>query len=132
MEILFEKGIPGFEEYKSFNINDIDGNEKIKMITSKENSDIGFVSISPFKVKKDYELDLNNEVINELKIEKPEDVLVLNLITLGKTLETSTVNLKAPIIINIKNNKGKQLILQDDKYNIKEPLIGSEDNVSNY
>ncbi|MDK2585814.1 flagellar assembly protein FliW [Romboutsia sedimentorum] len=132
MEIMFEKGIPGFEEYKSFNVSNIDGNEKLKMITSKENSNIGFVSISPFKVKKDYELDLNNEVINELKIEKPEDVLVLNLITLGKTLETSTVNLKAPIIINIKNNKGKQLILQDDKYNIKEPLIGSEDNVSNY
>ncbi|MCA9748578.1 MAG: flagellar assembly protein FliW, partial [Romboutsia sp.] len=31
-------------------------------------------------------------------------------------------NLKAPIIINIKNNRGKQLILQDDKYKIKEPL----------
>lgn len=122
MEIIFEKGIPGFEKYKNFELSDIEGNENLKMITSKEDSNIGFVSISPFKVKKDYEIDLNDEIIKELNIEKPEDVLVLNLITLGKTLESSTVNLKAPLIINIKNNKGKQLILQDDKYKIKEPL----------
>lgn len=122
MKIIFEKGIPGFEEYKEFELNDIEGNKNLKMITSKEDSNIGFVSISPFKVKADYEIDLNEEIISELNIEAPEDVLLLNIITLGKTLESSTVNLKAPIIINIKNNKGKQLILQDDKYKIKEPL----------
>lgn len=122
MEIIFEKGIPGFEKYKNFGLSDIEGNENLKMITSKEDSNIGFVSISPFKVKKDYEIDLNDEIINELNIEKSEDVIVLNIITLGKTLESSTVNLKAPLIINIKNNKGKQLILQDEKYQIKEPL----------
>lgn len=122
MEILFENGIPGFEEYRYFIISNIEENENLKMITSKDDFNIGFLSISPFKVKDDYEIDLDNEIIKDLEIQNPEDVLVLNLITLGKTLETSTVNLKAPIIINIKNNKGKQLILQDDKYKIKEPL----------
>lgn len=122
MEIIFEKGIPGFEEYKYFRISDIEGNKNLKMITSKDDLNIGFVCISPFEVKKDYEINLSDEIINELNIGKPEEVLVLNIITLGKTLESSTVNLKAPIIINIKNNKGKQLILQDDKYKIKEPL----------
>lgn len=126
MEITFDKGIPGFEEYKTFIVNDIEENDRYKMITSKENIDIGFIAISPFEVKKDYEIDLKDEIINELKIESSNDVLVLNLITLGKTLENSTVNLKAPIIINIKSNKGRQLILQDDKYNIKEPLTRSE------
>ncbi|MGL4802932.1 MAG: flagellar assembly protein FliW [Cetobacterium sp.] len=123
MNITFEKGIPGLEEYKDFVIDDIKDNPKFKTITSRENSNIGFVSISPFEVRKDYEIDLSDEIISELGIEKPEDVLVLNLITLGATLKNSTVNLKAPVIINIKNNKGKQLILQDDRYEIKEPLI---------
>lgn len=126
MEIVFEKGIPGFDEYKIFLVSEVEENPKYKMITSKEDSKIGFIAISPFEVKKDYEIDLNDEIINKLKIENPKDVLVINLITLGKSLEKSTVNLKAPIIINIKNNKGKQLILQDDKYNIKEPLMESE------
>ena len=122
MEILFEKGIPGFESYNYFNVNMIEGNERFYNIVSKEDSNIGFVSISPFDIKKDYEIDLDDEFVKELDIKAERDVLVLCLITLGKTLKDSTANLKAPIIINIKNNRGKQLILQDDKYKIKQPL----------
>lgn len=122
MEILFEKGIPGFEDYKYFNVNVIKDNERFYSIVSKDDSNIGFISISPFEIKKDYEIDLDDEFIKELDIKSEKDVLVLCLITLGKTLKDSTANLKAPIIINIKNNRGKQLILQDDKYKIKEPL----------
>jgi len=122
MEILFEKGIPGFEDYKYFNVNVIKDNEKFYSIVSKEDGNIGFISISPFDIKKDYEIDLDDEFVKELDIKSEKDVLVLCLITLGKTLKDSTANLKAPIIINIKNNRGKQLILQDDKYKIKESL----------
>lgn len=122
MEILFEKGIPGFESYNYFNVNVIKGNEKFYSIVSKEDSNIGFISISPFEIKNDYEINLDDEFVKELDIKNEKDVLVLCLITLGKTLKDSTANLKAPIIINIKNNRGKQLILQDDKYKIKEPL----------
>ena len=132
MNITFEKGLPGFESYKTFSLCDIEGDSKFKLINSIEEENIGFIAISPFCVKKDYEINLDDETIKSLQIETPNDVLLLNIITLGKTLEKSTVNLKAPIIINIKNNKGKQLILQDDKYQIKEPLIGSDKNVSNY
>ena len=122
MEILFEKGIPGFENYRYFNVNIIKDNEKFYSIVSKEDDNIGFISISPFDIKKDYEIDLDDEFIKELDIKDEKDVLVICLITLGKSLKDSTANLKAPIIINIKNNRGKQLILQDDKYKIKEPL----------
>ena len=122
MEILFEKGIPGFENYRYFNVNIVEGNKRIYNIVSKEDSNIGFISISPFDIKKDYEIDLDDEFIKELDIKDEKDVLVICLITLGKSLKDSTANLKAPIIINIKNNRGKQLILQDDKYKIKEPL----------
>ena len=122
MEILFEKGIPGFENYRYFNVNIVEGNKKIYNIVSKEDSNVGFISISPFDIKKDYEIDLDDQFIKELDLKDEKDVLVLCLITLGKSLKDSTANLKAPIIINIKNNRGKQLILQDDKYKIKEPL----------
>lgn len=122
MEILFEKGIPGFENYRYFNVNIVEGNKKIYNIVSKEDSNVGFISISPFDIKKDYEIDLDDQFIKELDIKDEKDVLVICLITLGKSLKDSTANLKAPIIINIKNNRGKQLILQDDKYKIKEPL----------
>ncbi|RDY24502.1 flagellar assembly protein FliW [Romboutsia maritimum] len=132
MEVIFEKGIPGFENLKKFSICTLEENPKFKLINSIEDENIGFVAITPFDIKNDYEIDLNEETIKELDIKSPKDTLVLSLITLGKTLNKSTVNLKAPIIINIKNNKGKQIILQDDNYDIKYPLTGSEENASNY
>ncbi|MEG0051614.1 MAG: flagellar assembly protein FliW, partial [Terrisporobacter sp.] len=109
MEIIFEKGLPGFQDYKKFNLSEVEGNTSFKTIISIEEKNIGFIAISPFDVKKDYEIELDEETLNLLKIKTHEDVLILNLVTLGKTLADSTVNLKAPIIINIKNNKGKQL-----------------------
>ncbi|TQO58826.1 flagellar assembly protein FliW [Paraclostridium bifermentans] len=129
MELTFKKGLPGFEWLLSFELGNLENNEKFKILKSKE-EDISFVTTSPFGIYKDYEINLNDETIKELQIENPEDVLVLNIITLGKTLQESTINLKAPIIINIKNNLGRQYILQTDKYETKHPLIRSEQNAS--
>lgn len=131
MEVRFNKGIPGFEDLKNFIFKDLQDNDKFKVMESIEQREISFVTVSPFEIYEEYEINLNDETINELQIENPEDVLVLSIITLGKTLETSTMNLKAPLVINIKNNLGKQYILQNENYDTKHPLIRREQNVSN-
>lgn len=122
MRVTFNKGIPGFENLKNFIIKDLELNNKFKILEAEE-SKISFVAVSPFDIYNEYEIDLNDQIIEELKIEKPQDVLVLSIITLGKTLETSTMNLKAPLVINIVNNLGKQYILQNESYETKHPLI---------
>ena len=132
MDIRFEKGIPGFEDLKNFKILDLEDNKQFKILQSNESENISFVVTSPFEIYKEYVIDLNNETIKELKIRNSEDVLVLSIITLGETLEKSTLNLKAPLIINIQNKLGRQLILQSEKYETKHPLIRSEKYVSNY
>lgn len=131
MKVTFKRGIPGLEGLRNFNIDDIKGNEIFKLISSQEES-ISFVAVSPFDFYSEYELNLNEETIKDLEIEESRDVLVLNIVTLGKSLESSTVNLKAPIVINIKNNLAKQYIMQNDMYDTKHPLIRREQNVSNY
>lgn len=129
MEITFKKGLPGFETLTKFKLTDLEGNTKFKILQSIEDK-ISFVSTNPFDIYPEYEINLNDETIKELEIENPEEVLVLSIITLGQTLEKSSMNLKAPVVINIKNNLGKQYILQTDKYETKHPLIRSEKNAS--
>lgn len=122
MDVIFKKGIPGFDSLREFTIKDLEGNEKFKILESRE-SEISFVTTNPFEIYSDYEVDLNDETIKELEIKRPEDVVILTIITLGRTLESSTMNLKAPLVINIKNNLGKQYIMQNSKYETKHPLI---------
>lgn len=122
MDVIFKKGIPGFDSLREFTIKDLEGNEKFKILEAKE-SEISFVTTNPFEIYSDYEVDLNDETIKELEIKRPEDVVILSIITLGRTLESSTMNLKAPLVINIKNNLGKQYIMQNSKYETKHSLI---------
>lgn len=122
MKVVFEKGIPGFENINEFKIKDLENNNRFKIVESLDN-EVSFATINPFEIYNEYEIDLNDETIKELQIENPKDVLILTIITLGKTLESSTINLKAPLVINIKNKLGRQFIIQGDKYNTKHPLV---------
>lgn len=130
MKVRFNKGIPGFDTLREFEIKDLEGNDRFKILQSEE-KEISFVTVNPFDIYSEYEINLNDETIKELAIENAEDVLILSIITLGKTLETSTMNLKAPVVINIKNGLGKQFILKSESYETKHPLIRREQNVSN-
>ncbi len=84
--------------------------------------------ISPYTVSRDYEIKIPNVLVLELEIDKPEEVLVLTTVTLSSSIENMTTNLKAPIIINVKEKLGQQLILDNDKYKIKEPLFRNSNN----
>ena len=95
---------------------------KFKILEAK-NGEVSFVTISPFEVYSDYGFDLTDEIIKELEIKSSEEVLVLSIITLGKDLKSSTMNLQAPLIINVKNNLAKQFIMQNSEYKTKHPLI---------
>lgn len=131
MEVLFKRGIPGLDHLRRFKIEEIKDNEKFKLISSLE-EEVSFAAVSPFDFYNDYEINLDDETIKELSIESPRDVFVLNILTLGDTIDSSTINLKAPIIINVKNNLGRQYIMQSDTYDTKHPLIRREKDVSNY
>lgn len=121
--IVFEKGIPGFENLKKFIVFTLTDNELFKIIHSLEDTDIGLIAVNPFDFMEDYEIKLTDEIVDNLKINKEEDVMILNTVTMNSKAKSITTNLKAPIIINIKEGLGEQLILDDDRYDIKSPLI---------
>ena len=121
--INFPNGIMGFEDLKKFIIVESKENEAFSIFQSIENTNMGLVVVSPFDVKKDYEIELNEDVINSLNIENPEEVVLYNTVTLNSDVYKITVNLKAPIIININKKVGKQVIIDKEEYKIKHPLI---------
>ncbi|HBF7019681.1 flagellar assembly protein FliW [Clostridioides difficile] len=123
MKVTLKKGILGFENLKEYELLDIEDNDYLKEFNSAEEEGIGFVVVSPFEIINEYEIVLNQETIEKLEVKSPKDVVLFNIITLGQTFEESTVNMKAPIVINIKTNFGMQIILQDDKYSIRHPLL---------
>ncbi|SJP55931.1 Flagellar assembly factor FliW [Clostridioides difficile] len=123
MKVTLKKGILGFEDLKEYELLDIENEDILKEFNSTEEDCIGFIVVSPFEIIKEYEIVLNQETIEKLEVKSPNDIILLNIITVGQTLEESTVNMKAPIVINVRNNCGMQIILQDEEYSIWHPLL---------
>lgn len=121
--ISFKKGLPGFKELKKFIIFPLKNNEIFSILHSTENSEIGMIMVSPYSISEDYEFKIPDAYVKDLEIVKSEEVLVLTTVTLNSNVKNMTTNLKAPIIINIKEKLGEQLILDNEKYKIKEPLF---------
>jgi flagellar assembly factor FliW len=126
--IVFKKGLPGFKELKNFIIFPLESNETFSILHSIEDIEIGLVLVSPFTITLNYEFKIPDTFIKELQISRQEDILVLTTVTLNSNIEDMTTNLKAPMIINIKEKLGEQLILDNDKYKTKEPLFKTENN----
>ncbi|MNM49125.1 Flagellar assembly factor FliW [compost metagenome] len=121
--ITFKKGIMGLENLQKFIISDIKENPVFKILQSIEDEAVGLVIISPFEVKNNYEIDLKDDLIEKLNISSPKDVMLYNTVTLNSDVHKITVNLKAPIVINMDKKLGEQIIIDKEEYKIKHPLI---------
>ena len=123
-EILsFHQGLLGFQEYKEFVLLPLDADLPLALLQSTEEVSIGFIVALPFAFKQDYAFDLSDEDKYDLQIEKEEDVLTYSIVTLNETFADSTINLLAPVVININKKIGKQIVLQDSKeYSLRFPI----------
>ncbi|TCW42208.1 flagellar assembly factor FliW [Thermohydrogenium kirishiense] len=119
----FDDGIPGFEGLKSFILLSVDEYTPFKWLQSLDDTDIAFVIIDPKVVVKDYEVRIDEETVKLLEIKDINHVLVYAIVVIPDEIEKMTANLKAPIIINAENNKGMQILLDNDEYMIKHPIL---------
>jgi flagellar assembly factor FliW len=119
----FEQGIPGFNAEKKFVILPLQDNELFHILQSVTTPQLGFVVTDPFLFTKEYDFELDQGTVESLGFTSEKDVKVLTILTMRETLNESTANLQAPIIINLANNKGKQVILNDTSYQTKHPIF---------
>ncbi len=118
--IGFSDGLLGFEDIKKYIIiPNPDPQVPFQWLQSVDNPELAFVITSPFLFTKDYEFDLPDKVIKTLEIGKPEDVMIYSIAVVPEDIKEMTINLRGPIIINLTNQKGKQIVLDNDKYNLK-------------
>jgi len=119
----FPNGIPGFPEEKEFVLHPILNYEAFYILQSKGKDEVAFVVTNPFDFFQDYDFTLDENSLAVLELNNEEDVMVFVIITLRDSLESSTMNLQAPILLNKRNHKGKQVILNGSPYQTRHSII---------
>lgn len=117
--INFEHGLPGFEKEKGFVLLSLEENSAFQILQSVNTEELAFIITSPYTVITDYNFDLDEATVHALNIQNENEVAVFALVSLKDTLSNSTVNLKAPIVLNTTNRKAKQVILDMKEYDIR-------------
>ena len=117
--ITFKEGIPGLENLRKFVIVS-NGSDPIMWLVSIEDESIALPVINPWLVRVDYVVDIPRDVMEELEINDMEDVQVWAVLVIPREKpEDMTINLLAPIVINVKKGLGKQVIMEGSGYEIR-------------
>jgi len=115
-QIQFPKGLPGFNEEKEFVLLDMPSAPLFQVLQSVKTDYVAFITANPHALYPKYSFRLDHNTMEQLAIQSQEEVVALSIITLKDPFEQSTMNLKAPIIINSRAKLGKQFILNTDDY----------------
>ena len=120
--VVFEKGLPGFDGLKNFELAAL---EQVGFfnLSSSEQENISLLLIDPYIYFPNYEIEIDDNTTKRFGIKDATDVLVLSVLTLNDDVEKITVNLRAPIIINLTTGKCEQVILDREDYLVRQSLV---------
>ena len=116
------EGILGFETLKNFFFIDPNDQTLILWLQSKEEAALAFPVIEPKIFNPDYTLKLLPSELESLELKDLSDASVYCILTIPKQVTEMSANLKAPLIINNETKKGRQIVLQDNKLEVRFPI----------
>ena len=122
--IQFPKGIIGFPDLTEFTLvhDEEKGTESIHWLQSIQEPAFAMPVMDPLLVCPDYNPEADDELLDILGEIIPEELLILVTVTVPKDLTQMSVNLKGPIVINAKEKKALQIIVEGDEYQVKYPI----------
>lgn len=119
----FPEGLPGFEEQTLFALIEDEAHPPLRWLQSVQEPSVRFLVVDPTLILPEYQFDINEQDSAALKLQPtdlPEFVCVL---VVPDDFQATTANLKAPVVMNRRARLGKQLILTDERYDLRYPVF---------
>lgn len=115
--------MPGFPGHRRFALVRVDDAGMLCELRSQSDEELSFLVVPAAAFRPDYAPVIEDDDVAELAIEAAEDVLVLLVLNAAKTLAESTVNLMAPVLVNLRNRCAMQVVLDDPALAVRAPLL---------
>jgi flagellar assembly factor FliW len=120
--IEFVRPIPGFPDSRRFALVQVDDSGLLSTLRSLDEPDVSFVVVPPAGFFPDYAPAVDDATAAELGITRSEDVLLLVVLNVGESLEGTTANLLAPILVT-HDRRACQVVLDDEAHPVDAPLV---------
>ena len=116
-------GLIGFEAYTEYlPIPFHEDSDSLISLQSLEDETLSFILMNPFGILADYSPSLSDEELKEPDAEASEDLSYYVVCVMRDSVAESTVNLKAPLVVNARTRQARQIILDQSEYTFRHVL----------
>lgn len=124
----FPDGLLGFPEARRFVVIQHKEGSQYYWLQSVEQGGLAFLVVDPGVCVAEYAPEMPQSVAEALELSEDTPRLVYTIVTIprGKP-EEMTVNLAGPLLINLANRRGKQVVLDTDVYPLKHRVFSVEE-----
>lgn len=122
--LFFACGLPGLPpELTRFELFSLAPDSPFFFLQSLEDENVGFILVNPFFFFPNYEFELPEEEATALGLASPEGVAVFCIVNPSRGWKYATVNLLAPVVVNVATGEARQVVLSDPRYGLRHPLF---------
>ncbi|MEW6246962.1 MAG: flagellar assembly protein FliW [Nitrospirota bacterium] len=124
--LTFPSGILGFSDWTKYVLLDHDTDVAFKWLQCAEEGSLAFVIMDPALFKPDYQVEIPDEALAEVKGRDADDLALMTILTIpSEDPARITANLRGPILMNWRTKLCKQLVL-DERYPTRYPLFSGD------
>ncbi len=123
--IHFEFGLPGFEDLKNYAIIEMEDYSPFLLLHSVEDHSIAMIILNSNAIDAGNNFDIPEHKLKNLKNNGENEIGIFYILKIHEDEKQITANVKAPVLINFVNQKGSQVILEDDKLSMDLPILPS-------
>ena len=119
--ITFDEGILGFPDQKRYALVQTGEGSGFYWLQAICTPELAFVVCDPRLFVADYQAPVKIEELQSIKLADAAQGQVF--IIVNKIKDLLTGNFQGPLVVNVENRHGKQLVLSDKRYSTRHPLI---------
>jgi flagellar assembly factor FliW len=119
----FPEGLLGFADLRKFVLLEDPNDDIFAWLQSCEEPAIAFPVLEPELFVTDYVAQLSRSDLMALESTSGDVFRTYCIVTIPDDPTLMTANLKAPIVINLRNRCARQCVLQDNNLAIREPVF---------
>ena len=121
----FPEGILGFpQDMRYILLEHNSEGSPFKWLQSLDNPRLAFIIVEPFSVDPRYEFEIDCDTARIIGTTEPAECAVMGIVNVPQDHPLRmTVNLKAPLVVNVESRRGRQIILGSQAHSINTPIF---------
>ncbi len=115
-------GLPGFPSLRRWLALNVESQSSFVWLQSLDDVSVSLPTADPYMIFEDYDPKLPSYAAAALDITSPSEFTLLCVVVVTENAEEMTMNLFAPIVVNLRTRKGRQIVLENSGFSVRQAI----------